>query len=286
MASNGNDVWTKPVTSAMFRILPRFYEKPWFQALCLLAAVLLAWFGISLRVRYVSSAIRIRAEERADERIRIARELHDTLLQGIQELLLTFHVAAEKVPADHVSKKALEKALTTADRIIVEGRNRVSRLRSENLTDAELKSLIEGVASNLNGIAAIDFAVERMGGTDILQSHVVDEVFCIAREALTNAFRHSGASRIVVELNYQSGQFTMSCCDNGRGFDVEALYASPTNGHWGLRGMWERAERIGGKLSFTSAPDKGTEVHITMPARLAYVRTRRFRDFFARNTAA
>jgi signal transduction histidine kinase/ligand-binding sensor domain-containing protein len=286
IASNGNDVWTKPVTSVIFRILPRFYEKPGFQALCLLAGFLLVWFGISLRVRYVSSAIRIRAEERADERIRIARELHDTLLQGIQGLLLTFHVAAEKVPADHVSKKALEKALTTADRIIVEGRNRVSRLRSENLTDAELKSLIEGVASNLNGIAAIDFAVERMGGTDILQSHVVDEVFCIAREALTNAFRHSGASRIVVELNYQRGQFTMSCCDNGRGFDAEGLHASPTNGHWGLRGMRERAERVGGKLSFTSAPDKGTSVHIIMPARLAYVRTRRFRDFFARNTAA
>jgi signal transduction histidine kinase/ligand-binding sensor domain-containing protein len=271
IASNGNDVWTKPVTSAMFRILPRFYEKPGFQALCLLAGLLLVWFGISLRVRYVSSAIRIRAEERADERIRIARELHDTLLQGIQGLLLTFHVAAEKVPADHVSKKALEKALTTADCIIVEGRNRVSRLRSENLTDAELKSLIEGVASNLNGIAAIDFAVERMGGTDILQSHVVDEVFCIAREALTNAFRHSGASRIVVELNYQKGQFMMSCCDNGRGFDAEAFHASPTNGHWGLRGMRERAERVGGSFSFTSAPDKGTAVHITMPARLAYV---------------
>jgi signal transduction histidine kinase/ligand-binding sensor domain-containing protein len=286
IASNGNDVWTKPVTSEMFRILPRFYERSWFPAVCLLAAVLLVWFGLSLRVKFVSSAIRIRAEERADERIRIARELHDTLLQGIQGLLLTFHVAAEKVPADHVSKKTLERALTTADRIIVEGRNRVSRLRSENLTDAELKTLIEGVAANLHSITAIEFAVERMGGTDILQSQVVDEVFCIAREALTNAFRHSGASRIVVELHYQSRQFTMSCYDNGRGFDAEALHASPTNGHWGLRGMWERAERIGGKLSFTSAPDKGTEVNITMPARLAYVRTRRFRWFFARNTAA
>jgi signal transduction histidine kinase len=79
----------------------------------------------------------------------------------------------------------------------------------------------------------------------------------------------------------------MSCSDNGRGFDAEALHASPTNnGHWGLRGMWERAERIGGKLAFTSAPDKGTAVQITMPGRLAYVRTRRLWDFFARNTAA
>jgi uncharacterized membrane protein len=99
------------------------------------------------RVRYVSRAISVRAEERADERIRIARELHDTLLQGVQGLLLTFHVAAEKVPADHESKKTLEKALATADRIILEGRNRVSRLRSEHLSDEELRASIETFAN-------------------------------------------------------------------------------------------------------------------------------------------
>jgi signal transduction histidine kinase len=286
MASNGNDVWTKPVTSSMFRILPHFYEMRWFQTLCLLAGVLLVWFGISFRVRYVSNAIRIRAEERADERVRIARELHDTLLQGIQGLLLTFHVAAERVPADHVSKKTLDKALTMADRIIVEGRNRVSRLRSEKPTDAELKTLIEGVAANLNNIREVEFAVERTGGTDILQSHVVDEIFCIAREALTNAFRHSGASRIVVELDYKEKEFRMSCCDNGRGFDADALRSSQRNSHWGLRGMEERAGNIGAKLSLTSAAAKGTDVRIALPARLAYVRRRRFGDFLKRNTAA
>jgi len=286
MASNGNDVWTQPVSSATFRILPHFYQRPWVQGLFVLAGVLLAWTAISLRLRYVSAAIRMRAEERADERVRIARELHDTLLQGVQGLLLSFHVAAEKVPADHVSKKALERALTTADRIIVEGRNRVSRLRSEKLYDSELKTLIEGVASNLNGITAIDFAVKRMGGGEILQNHIVDEVFCIAREALTNAFRHSKASRIVVELDYQKREFRMSCRDNGRGFNAEAFCAHQSNGHWGLRGMEERAEGIGAKLSLTSAADKGTEVHITMPARLAYARHRRFRDFLKRKTAA
>jgi len=286
MASSGNDVWTQPVSSATLTILPHFYERPWVQSLFVLAGVLLVWIGISLRLRYVSAAIRIGAEERADERIRIARELHDTLLQGVQGLLLSFHVAAEKVPVDHVSKSSLEKALTTADRIIVEGRNRVSRLRSEKATDAELKTLIEGVASNLNGITAIDFAVKRTGGADILQNHVVDEVFCIAREALTNAFRHSGASRIVVELDYQKREFKMSCRDDGRGFDAEAFCARQSNGHWGLRGMEERAAGIGAKLSMKSAADRGTEVHITMPARLAYARNRRFGDFLKRKTAA
>jgi signal transduction histidine kinase len=285
MASNGNDAWTQPVSSATFRILPHFYERPWVQGLFVLAGVILTWVIISLRVRYVSAAIRIRAEERADERIQIARELHDTLLQGVHGLLLTFHVAAEKVPADHESKPALERALTMADHIIVEGRNRVNRLRLENLADAELKSLIEGVADNLRGIAAVEFAVERRGGEDTLQSHVVDEVFCIAREAVTNAYRHSGASRIEVELDYQKREFRMTCRDNGCGFDPKEFLTSQTNGHWGLRGMTERAERIGARFSFDSGVNGGTEACLMVPARRAYQRKGRF-QFFGRQTAA
>jgi len=286
MASNGNEVWTRAVSSAMFRILPHFYERPWVQGMFVLTGVLLAWTAISLRLRYVAAAIRMRAEERADERVRIARELHDTLLQGVQGLLLSFHVAAEKVPADHLSKKALEKALTTADRIILEGRNRVSRLRADNLNDAELKSLIESVAANFNSVRAIEFAVERTGGSEILRSHVVDEVFCIAREALTNAFRHSEASRIVVELDYQKGEFRMSCRDNGRGFDRVALSANQTNGHWGLHGMAERAQSIGANFACTSDADQGTEIQVRVPARLAYARSSRLGQLFGSRLGA
>jgi signal transduction histidine kinase len=271
MASNGDGIWTAPVASAPFTVLPSFYQTWWFAGLCLVATALLTWLGLRARVKYVSHAISIRAEERADERIRIARELHDTLLQGVQGLLLTFHVAAEKVPADHESKKTLEKALATADRIILEGRNRVSRLRSVYLTDSELKASIERFASDLNGHREIEFVAERKGGKDLLQPHVVEEIFCIAREALANAFRHSEASRIVVELDYQRRRFMFSCRDDGRGFDLDALQARQTNGHWGLRGMSERAEKIGARFSFESARGKGTEVRVILPARRAYV---------------
>jgi signal transduction histidine kinase/ligand-binding sensor domain-containing protein len=284
-ATNGEGVWSAPISTS-FTVLPAFHQTIWFAVLCVLAGVLLLWLGLTTRVRYVTAGIRLRAEERANERIRIARELHDTLLQGVQGLLLSFHAAASKVPSEHESKRALERALTRADQIILEGRNRVTRLRSENLTDAELKSLIESVAADLNGVATMNLVVDRTGGSDILQSHVLDEVFCIAREALTNSFRHSAASQIAVALDYQKREFTMTCRDNGRGFDPVSVRATQTNGHWGLRGMAERAENIGAKLSFTSAPDEGTEVHFTIPARLAYVRPRGFWDFFARNTAA
>jgi ligand-binding sensor domain-containing protein len=286
IASNGDGIWTQPLNTSPFTVLPAFYQTWWFETLCASMVVLVLWLGMTTRVRYHVGQIRIKAEARADERIRIARDLHDTLLQGVQGLLLSFHVAAQKVPAGHESKAALEKALTTADRIILEGRNRVTRLRSENLTDAELKPSLEAVAAALNDGTAVNFAVERTGGSDTLQDDVVDDVFCIAREALTNAFRHSEASRIVVELDYQKREFRLTCRDNGRGFDVDALDTNHTNGHWGLRGMAERAERIGANFRCASAPGSGTEVQVTVPARQAYIRVSSFCQLFARNGKA
>jgi signal transduction histidine kinase len=272
MASNGNGVWTAPVVSEAFSVLPRFYQTTWFILISLASIVFILWIAYVFRFRYASRAIRERAEERADERIRIARELHDTLLQGVQGLLLTFHVAAEKVPAEHESKQALERALATAERIIVEGRNRVSRLRSEHLTDSELKPSIERVAAELNNNPSIEFAVERLGGRESLDATVVDEIFYIAREALSNAFRHAEASRIMVQLDYQRRQFKFTCSDNGRGFNPEVFQASQTNGHWGLRGMAERAAKIGAKYSCNSSTGEGTTLQVILSARRAYAR--------------
>src|SRR5262249_1895811 len=125
----------------------------------------------------------------------------------------------------------------------------------------------------------VEFAVERTGGEDSLRCDVADEVFDIAREAITNAFPHSEASRIAVELNYDKRKFRMSCHDNGRGFDVGALQATGKDGHWGLRGMEERGEKIGAEFSCKSATGKGTEVSVLLPARRAYVGTMGFRLF-------
>jgi signal transduction histidine kinase len=129
------------------------------------------------------------------------------------------------------------------------------------------------VAANFNSVRTIDFLVERSGGSDILHSDVADEIFCIAREALTNAFRHSEASRIVIELDYQKDEFRMSRRDNGRGFNAFAQSANATNGHWGLRGMAKRA-------------DQGTEIRVRVPARLAYARTGRFGQLFGSQRSA
>ena len=165
MASSGNDVWTKPVSSGTFVVLPSFYQTGWFRLSCVVVALALIFGIFTLRVRALTRAIRTRAEERADERIRIARELHDTLLQGVQGLLLNFHVAAQKIAPDDASRGMLERSLATADRIIIEGRNRVSNLRCEKLTDAELVASIENVGNDLRSKAKCNSASSAPGAT-------------------------------------------------------------------------------------------------------------------------
>jgi signal transduction histidine kinase/ligand-binding sensor domain-containing protein len=269
MSSNGDGVWTAPVSFAPFTVLPSFYQTKWFAVMCIVLASILLWLIISFRVRAITRQVRARAEERADERIRIARDLHDTLLQGIQGLLLTFHVASQKISPDDESRTLLDKALSSADRIIIEGRNRVSRLRSEHLSDAELVASLENVCNDLNVNGGVVCEVRRRGGDAALHTHVADEVFNIAREALTNSFRHSQASRIEVEIDYGARFFTLVCRDNGRGFDSQE---QDRQGHWGLQGMRERVRKLGGQMQALSAAGKGTEIIVSIPSYRAYPR--------------
>ncbi|MET0230961.1 MAG: triple tyrosine motif-containing protein [Rhodanobacteraceae bacterium] len=266
-ASNGNGVWTESVAAPAFTVMPAFYQTLWFRLLGAAAALLIVFGLVGLRFRVAARGIRARAEERADERIRIARDLHDTLLQGVQGLLLNVHVAAEQTPDDAASKPMLRRALASADRIIIEGRDRLSSLRAERLTDAELISAIENVARDLAAGRETRYRVERSGGDAMtLQPHVGDEIFYIAREALTNAFRHADASAIDVEVAYGTESFGLTCTDDGRGFDTNI----DKRGHFGLEGMAERAGRIGGKLECRSEAGKGTRISVMIPAYRAY----------------
>jgi signal transduction histidine kinase len=250
-------------------VLPSFYQATWFKILCALAGVALVWLIFALRVRAVTRVVRTRAEERADERIRIARELHDTLLQGIQGLLLTFHVVAQKMSPSDESKAMLERALSTADRIIVEGRNRVASLRSEHVTDAELLGALEAAAGDLDPDRKVRFRCHRSGNAGTLRLRVADEVFFIAREALTNAFRHAEASEINLELAYGARYFSMACTDDGRGFRADEREWA---GHWGLQGIEERARKFNGQASVRSEPGSGTRIAVVIPSYRAYVR--------------
>lgn len=267
MASNGDGLWTAPVATGAFTVQRSFYQTAWFAAVCVGVALVIGWLAFSMRVRSITREVRARAEERAEERVRIARELHDTLLQGIQGLLLTFHVAAQKISPDNDSRTMLERALATADRMIIEGRNRVSRLRSEHLSDAELVASLENVSKDLQFNGDVQCRINRSGQGATLYAHVSDEVFYVAREALTNAFRHSEASHIKLDLIYGKRFFTLICTDDGRGFQPDDQQKS---GHWGLKGMAERARKLGGKFRCRSTPQEGTEIRVSIPSYKAY----------------
>jgi signal transduction histidine kinase len=273
MACNNSGVWNEQGATVQFTILPAFYQTRWFLLLCATVLIGLFWLGLRWRVKRVAAAIRERAEVRADERVRIARDLHDTLLQGVQGLTLHFHVAAQELPEGSRTRASMERALATADRILVEGRDRVTRLRADDLTHTDLADAFKAVAADLDHEQRVRFALNVDGRTEDIIPLVLHELYYIGREAIGNAFRHSKASEITVSLSCRPKSVDFVVADNGCGFDLLAQQTNSRSGHWGLPGMKERAVTIGAVFKCLSTANKGTQVMVAVPARRAY-RTR------------
>jgi len=277
-ASNNSGVWNEAGTYLDFSIAPRFYQTRWFQALCV-AAFLAALAGIyRLRVLYLTRQFNMRLEERVNERTRIARDFHDTLLQSFQGVLLKFHVAASLIPerpAD--AQKLLESTLDQASQAVAEGRDAVYGLRSSMVVANDLARAIGAVGDKLRadlpGESSPEFRVIVEGESRDLPPLVRDEVYQIAREAVRNAFRHAHAQRIEVQIRYDPRQFRLHIVDNGKGIDPAVLSAGGRAGHHGLPGLHERARLAGGKLSVWSQSDSGTEIELTIPAAMAYTKS-------------
>jgi signal transduction histidine kinase/ligand-binding sensor domain-containing protein len=277
-ASNGEDVWSAAPSPLRFEVLPSFYQRWWFLSLCFVALLLLIGVAFRMRFEYATTQMRRRLEERAQERMRIARDLHDTLLQGIQGLILCFHSDIEDVPEDLPVRGMLEKTLNRAEDVIAEGRERVRSLRSEESTGNDLPSALAQVSALVpsKGAPPIEFLVE--GEPRSLRAIVYDEIYSIGREAISNALRHANATRIEVEITYGAMHLRMRCRDNGKGMSKQQLEAGSPTGHWGFTGMKERASRVGAKLDIWSTVGAGTEVEVNVPAATAYfVSTRRRR---------
>lgn len=270
MASNGEGTWSQADKSQQFTVLPSFYQKPIFVLFCIVTAIGLLLLAYRLRIRYLAAAIRKSEMVRADERIHIARDLHDTLLQGVQGLTLRFGVAAKQLPEGSRTRESLECALVSADRLLEEGRNRVSRLRGHDLTDKNLIEGLRAVAADLNHENRARFSVDFKGRPSDISPPVLGELFYIGREAITNAFHHSHASEISVVMRCLPKATIFVVADNGAGFEVEAYQGTPTNGHWGIHGMQERAQAMGAIFKCMSKTNAGTEITVTVPARRAY----------------
>lgn len=229
-----------------------------------LAAILVLY-----RLR-LTRQLNLRFEERLAERTRIAQDLHDTLLQGFLSVSMQLHVVADRLPEDSPAKASLGRALELMGQVIEEGRNTVQGLRSShNGSSPDLAQAFSRIEQELAVPERIDYRVIVEGHPRPLHPIIRDEVYRIGREALVNAFRHSGGNSIEVDLEYSAKCLRVFIRDNGRGIDPQVL-RSGREGHWGLSGMRERAEEIGAELKVWSRSGAGTEVELSIPSKIAF----------------
>jgi len=255
-------------------------QTDWFPAMIAAASLGLLYTLYRYRTGQLVHDFKVRSEERVHERARIARELHDTLLQSFQGSLIEFQAARNLLPGrldDAIH--ALDDAIRSAEAAIAEGRDTIHNLRSglevrgdlAHLYSAAGRELSDAQASNANGP---EFRVLVEGAPQALLPLLHDELYRIGREILRNAFRHAQAGRIEVEVRYDADEIRLRFRDDGIGIDPKVFEAGARPGHWGLPGVCERAKLIGARLDIWSELGAGTEVQLVLPAVLAYAESR------------
>ena len=269
IACNSDGVWNEEGAALQFNILPAFYQTKWFLLLCLTAGGWLAWAAYRWRVRQVTARLDLQFRERLSERTRVAQDLHDTLLQDVLSASLQLQVAEAHLPGGSQAKTIVGEVLNLMGSAIEGGRKAVRGLRSWQEETGDLTQAFSRIPQELAMPPEVGYRVTVEGQPRPLHPLVRDEVYRIGHEALVNAFRHSGARTIEVELHYATDQLRILVCDDGCGIDPQVLRAG-REGHWGLSGMRERAERIGAKLKVLSRPAGGTEVELSVPNDVAF----------------
>jgi len=276
IASNNSGVWNEQGATLDFSIAPAYWQTNWFRALCVAVLAVLLWTLYVLRVHQLARQFNLTLEARVNERTRIARELHDTLLQSFHGLLLRFQTAMELLPNRAAeAKQVIGSAIDQAAEAITEGRDAVQGLRSSMLETNDLadaiRTLSEQLASDESTVHHAMLRVEAQGVPRSLHPIVRDEILRIAGEALRNAFRHADAKQIEVELRHDERELRLRVRDDGKGIEPEVQSQGGREGHFGMHGMRERAKLLGGRLTVWSGLDSGTEVELSIPASHAYV---------------
>ncbi len=272
-ASNNSGVWNETGDSVDFSIDPAYYQTRWFQVLCVAAFLALLWALYRYRLHRVAQEFNVRLEERVNERTRIAQDLHDTLLQSVQGLMLRLQVAVNRLPQGE-TKALFEKALEQGDQAIVEGREAVRDLRSSTEITNDLAQAVNALGDELASEDSASFRVKVEGQSRGLHPILRDEIYRIVREAVRNAFRHAQATHIEAEITYSERLLRLRIRDDGRGIDP-GIAQEGCEGHYGLPGMRERAKRIGGQLNVWTAAGAGTEIELSIPGKIAYGRKAR-----------
>jgi signal transduction histidine kinase/ligand-binding sensor domain-containing protein len=283
-AANDSGVWNEAGDRLHFSIAPAYYETIWFRTLCVAAVLALVWGVYRLRLYQLRRRFNAGLEARVSERTRIARELHDTLLQNLHGLMFQFQAARNMLPRrPDEAARVMDSAIGATEQTITDSRGAIQHLRSE-MGEGDLGQWLTATGQELARSHAADghapvFRLTVEGERKTLSALPRDEVCRIAREILRNAFQHAQASRIEGEIRYDDREFRLRIRDDGKGIDSRVLQAGGTTGHWGLRGVRERAQQIGASLDIWSEAGAGTEVELTVPAGIAYEKAMERRRF-------
>jgi signal transduction histidine kinase/streptogramin lyase len=247
--------------SYAFDVLPHYYETAWFRALAAAGLMGLGWALYQLRLRQIRSRFSLVLEERA----RLAREIHDTLAQGFVGISSQLDAVAMCMPEEQSpARKYLDMARRMARHSLTEARRSVMDLRASVLEGQDLAAALEAGMRIWTAGAGVDVKVDVSGPETVLPQEMEQHLLRIAQEAVTNVLKHAGANRIAIKLHLEARKLYLRIRDNGRGFATPDVFSS-RGGHFGLIGMRERAERLGGHLQLASHPGEGTEVEVTVP---------------------
>lgn len=277
VASNYDGLWNGPETDIPFIVERAFWQTWWFRVLCALVVCVIAFMLHKLRTYQLTRTLNSRFQERLAERTRIAQELHDTLLQSFQGLMLRFQTGINYLPTnpDH-AKNALETALDKADMALAESRNAIQNIRGKATAEFDLVETMNSIMQAMK--AEADFKEENAPRFQLLLEGIPrpvnpvlqDDIYRIAVESLRNSFQHARAKQIETEITYGGRLLRIRFRDDGVGIHPDVLAEGRRTGHWGLVGMQERAERIGAKLDIWSRAGAGTEIELRLPGQIAY----------------
>lgn len=271
-ACNRNGIWDRQGVVFIVTQQPYFYQTRWFVAAMFALGVLLVLLVYRLRVAQISRRMSARFDERLAERTRVAREIHDTLLQTVQgSKMVADH--ALKNSADHTRMvRAMEQLSTWLAQATEEGRAALQSLRSSTTEKNDLAEAFRRAIDECGRASRAEISFSVNGDSREMHPVVRDEVYRIGYEAIRNSCAHSGGDRLEVTLEY-AHDLTLRISDNGVGID-SVVVEKGREGHFGLRGMRERAERVGSKFTLVSSPDSGTVITLIVPGHIAFSTTR------------
>jgi signal transduction histidine kinase len=274
MAANCDGVWSRNSAELRLNVLPAFYARLWFRALCVVAAAALLLLIFFIRLAQVHSRYRLRLQERHAERERIARDIHDTLLQGIQALLFRLQVWELNPSVPGALRQEISKVITQSIAIVVEGRERILMLRRTQAKPAELRQALTAIAHEESSDGPPTVSIHVTGIAAALTTDAFEQLVDIGREAIRNAYVHAQAKHVMVTLSYSRQSLSMSVTDDGKGIDASTLQRSGGTGHFGLIGMSERARQLHAQFRIEKNNPSGTRIMVVVPARTAYRKIR------------